>query len=467
MNLGQLIGELRLKAEIAAASPRPYVRRERAATSQSERILAALRDTPEGLTVKDLATAIAAAPASTNTVVGILRRAGRVTLAHPARRNAGASPTNPPRRNPMNAPASPIAAAGTFQMLGLDELVPSTTRVQERRRARFTPESLAELAESLRGGMIEPIVARPRPDLGDFAAEIVAGERRWRAARLAGLDTVPVVVRDYTDEDALRVQLVENLQREDLNPLDEAEGYAELMERGSLKPDDLVRLTGKSRSWVYSRLQLLKLGEPAKAAIAEGRIDASTALVIAKYEHQQAEKALQIALDNDFSVRELEEELEFQFRKPAPPPPRPEPRELTPEEKAEQAAYEKSMADRQRDHEREERQAEAEQAFRIALFKAVAAKARGPLTTAEIIDLAREEAHNLDDRDIALMYGDKGLPDITKLKLGDLGYLIRMAQVASNLSRWSDGAALLALAKRLKVDVQKIRAAAKKSAPKK
>ena len=362
----------------------------------------------------------------------------------------------------MNAPASPIAATGSFQMLRPDELVPSSTRVQERRRARFTDESLAELAESLRGGMIEPIVARPRPDLGPFFAEIVAGERRWRAARLAGLGTVPVVVRDYTDEDALRVQLVENLQREDLNPLDEAEGYAELMERASLKPDDLVRLTGKSRSWVYSRLQLLKLGEPAKAAIAEGKIDASKALVIAKYEGEQATKALEIALDSDFSVRELEEELEFEFR---PPPPPPAPRELTPEEKAEEdelrAAHAKAAADRQRSEEHEERKAEQEHAFRVALFKACAAKARGPLTTAEIIQLAREESNNLDDTDIELLYGDKGLPDLEKLKLGDLGYLIRMARVSQCLSRWNDGADLLALAKRLRVDVQKVRAAVK------
>ena len=365
----------------------------------------------------------------------------------------------------MNAPTSPAVVTGQFTLLAVDELVPSTTRVQERRRARFTDDNLRELADSLAGGMIEPIVARPRPDLGPFAAEIIAGERRWRAARLAGWHNVPVLVRDCTDEDALRVQLVENLQRQGLDPLDEAEGYAELMQKTGMKPDDLVGLTGKSRSWVYDRLKLLKLPEAAKAALAEGRIDASRALVISRYEGEHAALALELALPDDegdatFSVRQLEEEMEWRIhcerqraeleaaRANAPKDPQPAPR-----------AHDDGS------FKREQEAREAEKAFRVALVKALMPKARGPVTTAELAEIAREELDNLDAEDIEILYAGEA-PDPAKMKASDIGFLLRMSRAVQCTACWNDGAALLALAKRLKVDPAKVRAAMKAEAKK-
>ena len=378
----------------------------------------------------------------------------------------------------MNAPTETPAVQ--FQHLALDELVPSGSRVQALRRARFADDELAELAESLKTqGMIEPIVARPRPDLGSFHAEIVAGERRWLAARIAGLAEVPVIVRPLTEAEALGVQLVENLQRKGLDPLEEAEGYSELMRLRDLKPDDLVAITGKSRSWVYDRLKLLKLPDAAREALARGEIDVSRALVVSKYEGEQAQHALELALDKfqdelpTYSVRELAERLKRDFR-PEEPEPDPAPAaddDEEPEDGNNASGTLQDEAEKRRaqlDRERKEREARA--AYRLALFKACAAKARGPLTTAEIIELAIWRSHMMPGELIFELFGAPELPDdsIRKMKASDLGYLLRMSLVADNVNEWGeDDSELTALAKRLKVDVAKVKAGMKAEGKKK
>lgn len=175
----------------------------------------------------------------------------------------------------------------TLSHLSLDSIDPSTTPIQARRRARFTDAALEELAQSIRSvGVAQPIVVIPTQ--GRF--EIVAGERRWLAARRAGLDTIPATVRDLTPGQALEIQLVENLQRDGLHPLEEAEGYAQLRELNHINADDIAAKIGKSRAYVYARLKLLALIPEAKAALESGALDPSRALPLARLRSPKLQK---------------------------------------------------------------------------------------------------------------------------------------------------------------------------------
>ena len=152
--------------------------------------------------------------------------------------------------------------------LKTDELEPN--RNQPRRS--FDEQSLAELADSVaRHGVLQPLLVRPIPGGG---YQIVAGERRWRAARMAGLKEVPAVVREMTDAQVTELALIENLQREDLNPLEEAQGYQTLMDSCSMTQDDVAKAVGKSRPAVTNALRLLGLPEDLRKLVASGTISA-------------------------------------------------------------------------------------------------------------------------------------------------------------------------------------------------
>src|SRR6202163_2900469 len=139
-------------------------------------------------------------------------------------------------------------------------------------RRVFSNTELDELVASLRErGIIQPIVARPVRGVAD-AYEIVAGERRWRAAQRAGLHDVPVVIIEATDAEALQLAIIENVQRADLNPLEEAEGYRALMDEFGNSQDQIAKMIGKSRSHVANTLRLLKLPETVKAYIHSGKL---------------------------------------------------------------------------------------------------------------------------------------------------------------------------------------------------
>jgi ParB family chromosome partitioning protein len=158
--------------------------------------------------------------------------------------------------------------------LDIDELRPG--RYQPRLQLR--EESLAELAESIREqGVLQPLIVRAVPAVhagsDEQVYEIVAGERRWRAARLAGLTTVPVMVRELTDQSALAVALIENLQREDLNPIDQAQSMSRLIEESDLTHDEIAKALGRSRTSVTNFLRLLDLADDVKDAMIEGSID--------------------------------------------------------------------------------------------------------------------------------------------------------------------------------------------------
>ncbi len=144
-------------------------------------------------------------------------------------------------------------------------------------RRNFDDTAARELADSIKeNGVLQPILVRPHPSRPD-EFEIVAGERRWRAAQLARLHEVPVLVREIDDGQALELALVENIQREDLNALEEAEAYRHLVEDFGHSQDDLSRALGKSRSHISNTLRLLGLPEPVKDLVAEGKLSAGHA----------------------------------------------------------------------------------------------------------------------------------------------------------------------------------------------
>jgi ParB/RepB/Spo0J family partition protein len=186
----------------------------------------------------------------------------------------------------------------TITMLALASLVPSNTHIQELRRKRFDPKLIGELAESIKGvGVLQPILARPLQGegakalekLGKSTFQIVAGERRFLAAGKAGLKEIPATVRELTDEQVLEVQLIENLQREGLHELEEAEGYEELMKLKKIGADAVGDMVGRSKGYVYARVKLLLCPE-ARQAFYGGTLDASKALLIARIGHHDTQR---------------------------------------------------------------------------------------------------------------------------------------------------------------------------------
>src|SRR5579862_638633 len=172
-------------------------------------------------------------------------------------------------------------------------------------RRNFSEAELDELTASLRErGMIQPIVARPVRGAPD-AFEIIAGERRWRAAQRAGLHEVPVVIIEATDEESLQLAIIENVQRADLNPLEEAEGYRALIRDFSHSQDDVARMVGKSRSHVANTLRLQTLPDRVKEHIQSGRLSAGHARALVG--HHDAERLAEEIVARGLNVRQVEE----------------------------------------------------------------------------------------------------------------------------------------------------------------
>jgi ParB family chromosome partitioning protein len=166
-------------------------------------------------------------------------------------------------------------------------------------RKDFSPETLRELADSIKAqGIVQPLIVRER----DGRLELIAGERRWRAAQLLGLTEVPVIVREADDRAVLELALIENLQRENLNPIEEAQGYAQLIEQFQLKQEEVAIKVGKSRAVVTNALRLLKLAPPLQNYLRDGRLSVGHAKVILglsseKQQHLAAERILKEALN--------------------------------------------------------------------------------------------------------------------------------------------------------------------------
>lgn len=212
---------------------------------------------------------------------------------------------------------APDPAAADVRSLPLDLLDPSPYQP----RGAMDSVALNELADSIRArGILQPILARPSPtDRARF--QIIAGERRWRAAALAGLHEVPALIRDFADLDAAAGALVENLQRQDLNPLEEAEGYERLLDEFGLTQETLAVAVGKSRGHISNLMRLLGATEPVKAALRDGRITAGHARSLLT--HAAPDLMLQQVLDRGLTVRQTEDLANRRIALPDARPKRP------------------------------------------------------------------------------------------------------------------------------------------------
>lgn len=171
-------------------------------------------------------------------------------------------------------------------------------------RRSFNEDSLQELAESIRKyGVIQPLIVQKK----DKYYEIVAGERRWRAARMAGLKEIPVIIKDYTPQEAVEIALIENIQREDLNPIEEAQAYQRLIQEFSLKQDELAERLSKSRTAVTNSLRLLKLDERVQQMLIDDMLTSGHARALLSIEDKEKQyNTACLIYDKKLSVRETE-----------------------------------------------------------------------------------------------------------------------------------------------------------------
>jgi ParB family chromosome partitioning protein len=171
-------------------------------------------------------------------------------------------------------------------------------------RTRMDQEALAALAASIKAqGVMQPILVRP---VADERYEIIAGERRWRAARIAGLGTVPALVRDVPDRQALAVSLIENIQREDLNPLEEAAGVQRLVQEFGMTHAAAAEALGRSRSGLTNLLRLLELAPPVRELLAAGRLDMGHARALLALPVERQIELAREAVERHLSVRDVE-----------------------------------------------------------------------------------------------------------------------------------------------------------------
>src|SRR5262245_36060521 len=200
---------------------------------------------------------------------------------------------------PQPRSEGPLPAHGEQRLVPIAELRPSGLNP----RREFGDTELAELADSIRAkGLVQPIIVRPDRQRGGF--EIVAGERRWRAAQRASVHNVPVIVRDIGDVEAVEFALIENVQRADLNPMEEAAGYNELIEKHAYTQEKLSEVVGKSRSHVGNTLRLLKLPAGVQAMVREGKLSAGAARAIIG--HSRVDSLAEEIVARGLNVREVE-----------------------------------------------------------------------------------------------------------------------------------------------------------------
>ncbi len=184
-------------------------------------------------------------------------------------------------------------------------------------RENFDDEKLGELADSIReNGVLQPILVRP---LENGGYQIVAGERRWRASRLAGLSEVPVYIKELDDRQTMQMALIENIQRQDLSPIEEAAAYKSLIETYGLTQQEAAVAVGKSRSAVANSLRLLELEEGVKALVDSGELSVGHAKVLASLEKEKQQRFADEVKEKGYSVRQLEKAVAAANREDNPP----------------------------------------------------------------------------------------------------------------------------------------------------
>ncbi|MEI9988181.1 MAG: ParB/RepB/Spo0J family partition protein [Aliidongia sp.] len=199
-----------------------------------------------------------------------------------------------------NAPAEAEGRSKPTRMIPIEQVHPG--RYQPRRV--FDPEKLAGLVASIRDkGILTPLLVRPHKSIAN-AYELIAGERRWRAAQQAQLHDVPVIIREFSDRETLEIALVENLQREDLNPLEEAEAYARLTEEFEHTQEDLAKAVGKSRSHVANTMRLLGASQKVKDYLSDGKLSAGHARALIGWD--KADEIADEIVERGLNVRQVE-----------------------------------------------------------------------------------------------------------------------------------------------------------------
>ena len=201
---------------------------------------------------------------------------------------------------PVSAERADTESSGRETVVAIDRIVANP----DQPRRTFDDEAIAELANSIaEKGVIQPLILRPDPS-NRSRFQIVAGERRWRAAQIAQLHELPVIIRDYTDTEMLEVAIIENIQRADLNPIDEAAGYRQLMDRFGHTQEILAQALGKSRSHIANQLRLLSLPPEIQDYLADGRLTSGHARPLIG--HPDALEIAAQAIRRKLSVRDVE-----------------------------------------------------------------------------------------------------------------------------------------------------------------
>ena len=217
----------------------------------------------------------------------------------------------PPKRRALGKgidvlfPSGPKAQTATQPRGGiLNVAIEDVEPNRSQPRRKFHDHKISELADNIRQhGMMQPILVRKK----DKGFEIIAGERRWRASQLAGLKSVDVIVKDLSDEDSFLWALVENIQREDLNPIEEAEAYRQILDERGLTQEQLSEIVGKDRSSVANALRLLKLPERVRKMVADGALSMGHARALLSLENAEAmTKMAQEVVKRGLSVRQVE-----------------------------------------------------------------------------------------------------------------------------------------------------------------
>ena len=239
------------------------------------------------------------------------------------------TPPRPEPDPPQVADAAAQQAQQTVQQLPIDSIEPNPVQP----RTIFISDRLEELAQSIRAnGIIQPLIVRRSKD---NQYQLVAGERRWRAARLAGLTEVPVFVQDFADERLLEVALIENIQREDLNPIEVAQALDRLAREYNLSHEDIGQRTGKDRTTVTNLIRLLRLPQDIQLLVAEHRLSMGHARAILGLPTEDLQKDLaQRAAAENLSVRQVERLIQAMGSK----------REPTPVDRAKEPTYDPNVA---------------------------------------------------------------------------------------------------------------------------
>ena len=213
----------------------------------------------------------------------------------------------------VSTASSPEEEKDGTLMVKLSKVEPN----REQPRKNFDEDSLQALAESLKQfGMLQPILVQNR---GDYY-EIIAGERRWRAAKIAGLKEVPVIVRELTDQEIVEISLIENIQREDLNPIEEAQAYKRLLTEFHLKQDEVAERVSKSRTAVTNSMRLLKLCDEVQKMVVDDMISTGHARALISIEDPEEQYLIaQKIFDEKLSVREVEKLVKDLHKPPKPP----------------------------------------------------------------------------------------------------------------------------------------------------